>query len=332
MMRLTRLAHPRRQPGRRRDLIVAVSFTLVLATGLLISVAVYAFPLNQTTYTALMRNTGGLEPGDQVRVAGTRVGKVSSVQLTGTHITVQFRVENGVRVTAEASTSVKLTTPIGGRVLDVDPGMGETKLVDPIPLVRTTTAYDISSTLETTTPVFRDVSGVDLRKTAELLQDGFSDGNTYIPDALRNTSQLMDLLQGQYQRLDQAVELSDEYLLTLADRKEDLADFLSQLSFLASTLGPDIQNVQSGFNYLKRLFALLTRPLVAYQAGIEPSVQEFKELLAKVEGRLPDYYNALNQVDEITRRLETVLGVPTESAQETGEMIQVCIPTPGAIC
>ena len=121
-------------------------------------------------------------------------------------------------------------------------------------------------------------------------------------------------------------------VLFLPKDEEDLADFLSQLSFLASTLGPDIQNVQSGFNYLKRLFALLTRPLVAYQAGIEPSVQEFKELLAKVEGRLPDYYNALNQVDEITRRLETVLGVPTESAQETGEMLQVCIPTPGAIC
>ncbi|MDJ0496159.1 MCE family protein, partial [Gordonia alkanivorans] len=72
---------------------------------------------------------------------------------------------------------------------------GPTALSGAIPLVQTSSTYDISNTLETTTPVFRDVNGVDLRQTAALLQNAFSDGNTDIPDALRNTSSLMDLLE-----------------------------------------------------------------------------------------------------------------------------------------
>lgn len=66
-----------------------------------------------------------------------------------------------------------------------------------------------------------------------------SDGNTNIPDALRNTSSLMDLLERQYGQLDKTVALSDEYVKAFADQKQVLVDFLRQLSFLARTLGPD---------------------------------------------------------------------------------------------
>src|SRR3546814_4889297 len=96
-----------------------------------------------------------------------------------------------------------------------------------------------------------------------------------------------DLLERQYGQLDKAVALSDEYVNAFADQKQVLVDFLRQLSFLASTLGPDIENVRGGFDLLSRLFKLLTRPLVAYSDGIEPSVQQYKTLLDKVSSELP---------------------------------------------
>ena len=176
--------------------------------------------------------------------------------------------------------------------------------------------------------MFRDVNGVDLRQTASLLQNAFSDGNTNIPDALRNTSSLMDLLERQYGQLDKTVALSDEYVEAFADQKQVLVDFLRQLSFLASTLGPDIQNVRDGFDYLRRLFKLLTRPLVAYRDGIEPSVQQFKTLLDKVSTELPGYSNALTQVDQITQRLGVLLqAAPVGAPATTEPEVRVCIPS-----
>ena len=326
-MRLFSRNRPHHQSERRRDLIVAAVVVVTVVVGLVIAGTVYIAPPGQKVYSAQLVNTGGLESGDQVRIAGIRQGTVSSVDLAGTFITVEFRLDDSVPVRSDATAAVRLITPIGGRVLDLDPGLGPTSLSGAIPLVQTSSTYDISDTLETTTPVFRDVKGVDLRQTASLLQNAFSDGNTNIPDALRNTSSLMELLERQYGQLDKAVALSDEYVNAFADQKQVLVDFLRQLSFLASTLGPDIDNVRGGFDLLSRLFKLLTRPLVAYSDGIEPSVQQYKTLLDKVSSELPGYSDALAQVDQITQRLGVLLQAPVGASTTTEPEVRVCIPS-----
>ena len=326
-MRLFSRNRPHHQSERRRDLIVAAVVVVTVVVGLVIAGTVYIAPPGQKVYSAQLVNTGGLESGDQVRIAGIRQGTVSSVDLAGTFITVEFRLDDSVPVRSDATAAVRLITPIGGRVLDLDPGSGPTALSGAIPLVQTSSTYDISNTLETTTPVFRDVNGVDLRQTASLLQNAFSDGNTNIPDALRNTSSLMELLERQYGQLDKAVALSDEYVNAFADQKQMLVDFLRQLSFLASTLGPDIENVRGGFDLLSRLFKLLTRPLVAYSDGIEPSVQQYKTLLDKVSSELPGYSDALAQVDQITQRLGVLLQAPVGASTTTEPEVRVCIPS-----
>lgn len=326
-MRLFSRNRPHHQSERRRDLIVAAVVVVTVVVGLVIAGTVYIAPPGQKVYSAQLVNTGGLESGDQVRIAGIRQGTVSSVDLAGTFITVEFRLDDSVPVRSDATAAVRLITPIGGRVLDLDPGSGPTSLSGAIPLVQTSSTYDISDTLETTTPVFRDVKGVDLRQTASLLQNAFSDGNTNIPDALRNTSSLMELLERQYGQLDKAVALSDEYVNAFADQKQVLVDFLRQLSFLASTLGPDIENVRSGFDLLSRLYKLLTRPLVAYSDGIEPSVQQYKTLLDKVSSELPGYSDALAQVDQITQRLGVLLQAPVGASTTTEPEVRVCIPS-----
>lgn len=326
-MRLFSRNRPHHQSERRRDLIVAAVVVVTVVVGLVIAGTVYIAPPGQKVYSAQLVNTGGLESGDQVRIAGIRQGTVSSVDLAGTFITVEFRLDDSVPVRSDATAAVRLITPIGGRVLDLDPGSGPTSLSGAIPLVQTSSTYDISDTLETTTPVFRDVKGVDLRQTASLLQNAFSDGNTNIPDALRNTSSLMELLERQYGQLDKAVALSDEYVNAFADQKQMLVDFLRQLSFLASTLGPDIENVRGGFDLLSRLYKLLTRPLVAYSDGIEPSVQQYKTLLDKVSSELPGYSDALAQVDQITQRLGVLLQAPVGASTTTEPEVRVCIPS-----
>lgn len=326
-MRLFSRNRPHHQSERRRDLIVAAVVVVTVVVGLVIAGTVYIAPPGQKVYSAQLVNTGGLESGDQVRIAGIRQGTVSSVDLAGTFITVKFRLDDSVPVRSDATAAVRLITPIGGRVLDLDPGSGPTSLSGAIPLVQTSSTYDISDTLETTTPVFRDVKGVDLRQTASLLQNAFSDGNTNIPDALRNTSSLMELLERQYGQLDKAVALSDEYVNAFADQKQMLVDFLRQLSFLASTLGPDIENVRGGFDLLSRLYKLLTRPLVAYSDGIEPSVQQYKTLLDKVSSELPGYSDALAQVDQITQRLGVLLQAPVGASTTTEPEVRVCIPS-----
>jgi len=106
------------QPERRRDLIVAGVVVVTVVVGLVIAGAVYIAPPGQKVYSAQLVNTGGLESGNQVRIAGIRQGKVSSVDLTGTFITVKFRLDDSVSVRSDATAAVRLITPIGGRHLE----------------------------------------------------------------------------------------------------------------------------------------------------------------------------------------------------------------------
>ena len=44
------------------------------------------------TYTAMFTDVSGLHPGDDVRIAGVRVGRVDSIDLDGTLAKVTFRI------------------------------------------------------------------------------------------------------------------------------------------------------------------------------------------------------------------------------------------------
>lgn len=45
------------------------------------------------TYSAAFSEAGGLKPGDEVRIAGVKVGKVEEVDLDGDHVKVTFKVK-----------------------------------------------------------------------------------------------------------------------------------------------------------------------------------------------------------------------------------------------
>ncbi len=83
---------------------------MVTVAGLVVAGAVYISPPGQTSYSAKLVNTGGLEAGDQVRIAGIRKGKVASVDLTGTFITVRFRLDDSIAVRSDATANVRLIT------------------------------------------------------------------------------------------------------------------------------------------------------------------------------------------------------------------------------
>src|SRR5262249_55541098 len=94
-------AHPgSRRPGMRRPRMKSLSERNPIAVGLaglaiLVAIALLAFNADNlpfigggTTYTALFTEDAGLNPGNEVRVAGVTVGKVTGVALDGNRVKV----------------------------------------------------------------------------------------------------------------------------------------------------------------------------------------------------------------------------------------------------
>src|ERR1700733_7837284 len=93
-------------------------------------------------YSAYFAEAGGLMSGNIVQVSGFRVGQVSSVELDGPRVLVKFDVADNIRLGDRTEAAIKLKSLLGTKILEVTP-RGDGKLRDPIPLDRTTPAYQL---------------------------------------------------------------------------------------------------------------------------------------------------------------------------------------------
>src|SRR6266705_222937 len=130
---------PMKTPMKTRRALRGQSFsgrnpTVIGAIGLVVIAALLWAAFNAaklpiidggTVYSAAFSEAAGLKPNDEVRVAGVKVGTVSSVGLEGNHVKVTFRVKHAF-IGDQSTLSIKIKTLLGAKYLAVD-SVGDTK-------------------------------------------------------------------------------------------------------------------------------------------------------------------------------------------------------------
>lgn len=111
------------KPVRERN-PVAVSIAGLLVLSLL-GLAAYradALPFigGGTTYTADFSESAGLTDGDEVRIAGVKVGEVTGVSLDGPKVKVDFKVKDAW-IGNSSTVGIAIKTLLGDKYLAVDP-------------------------------------------------------------------------------------------------------------------------------------------------------------------------------------------------------------------
>ncbi len=98
------------------------------------------------SYSAVLAQTAGLRPGEDVEVYGVPKGKVKSVELAGDKVVVRFVVDKGVMLGKATTAAVKVATLLGTHYLAVTPaGSGR---LDRIPLAHTSVPFNLQDVLE----------------------------------------------------------------------------------------------------------------------------------------------------------------------------------------
>ncbi|AIS01837.1 MCE family protein [Streptomyces glaucescens] len=213
--------HPRLTPVRQRDPVaVGVAGLLVLALLAVLAYQVDRLPFGGgTAYSADFSEAAGLDEGDEVRIAGVKVGEVTGVTLDGPKVKVAFEVEDawiGDRTTA----AIAIKTVLGDKYLALDP-LGSARQ-DPgsrIPLSRTTSPYDV-------TQAFQDLGGtVDaldtrrLAKSFETISKTFENSPPHVRKAADGLSALSRSVSRRDTELAELLRGSARFSQTLKDRK-----------------------------------------------------------------------------------------------------------------
>ena len=132
------------------------------------------------TYSAEFADAGGLFTGAAVEVSGFPSGKVSSIELDGNRVLVNFWVDKNIHVGERSEARIRAKSLLGTKVLEVLP-RGDDTLVDTIPIDRTTSPYQLPDALGDLASTIGGLNTDQLSESLATLAQTFSD----TPEELR---------------------------------------------------------------------------------------------------------------------------------------------------
>ena len=160
----------------RNPIIVAIVGLVILAAIALLTFDSANLPIigGGTTYTAYFAEDAGLQPGNEVRIAGVIVGQVTGVSLAGNKVAVTFKVKNAW-VGDQTTAAIEIKTLLGDKYLALDPqGTQPQNPGQPIPLSRTTSPYDVTQAFQGFGQEVSQINTAELAKSLETFSAAFA--------------------------------------------------------------------------------------------------------------------------------------------------------------
>lgn len=215
----------------------AISLTLI---ALLLLAAFYSDDLpivgGGTSYAADFSEAAGLVPGNEVRVAGVKVGKVTKVKLNGDRVRVTFKVKDawvGDRTTA----MIRIKTLLGQKFLALDPqGSQPLSPGDPIPKERTLAPYDVNEAFNGLATTVGQIDTKQLADSFTVLSDTFKNSPEHVRGALDGLSALSKTISSRDEQLAKLLDNTRQLTKTLADRNAEFEKLLSDGNLLLGEL------------------------------------------------------------------------------------------------
>lgn len=227
-------------------LVKASVFAVVtgLATAMLaISVANTGVG-DTTSYTARFTDATSLIPGDDVRIAGVRVGQVEELRVVDrTAAQVRFSVDRGRALPATVTASIRYRNMIGQRYLALergaDPASGTLEPGAEIPLERTTPALDLTELFNGFKPLFAALDPEDVNQlSGEIVQVLQGEGAT-VESLLAHTASLTSTLAERDAVIGQVITNLNTVLTTVNANGDALGTLITTLQTLVSGLAED---------------------------------------------------------------------------------------------
>ncbi len=188
----------------------------------------------RTTYKAVFNDVTGVTKGDDVRIAGVSVGRVTSIKvLDRDKAIVTFGVDADTPLTENTNVQIRFRNLVGQRYFNLTQGSDGAKATlkagSTIPASRTEEALDLNVLFQGFKPVFQALSPKDTNKLAyELIQTVQGEGGNY-QNLLASTSSLTNTLAGRDKLIGDVITNLSEVLDTVGSRDKELTDTIDTL-------------------------------------------------------------------------------------------------------
>jgi phospholipid/cholesterol/gamma-HCH transport system substrate-binding protein len=227
-----------------RPLLKLAAFALVtVVLTALLAEALGAFGGGGTRYRARFADVTGLLEGDDVRIAGVKVGEVRGIKVVdGTAAEVAFTVAGDVALTTSVRARIRYRNLVGQRYLALAEGPGggaPLRAGGLIPRSQTTPALDLTVLFNGFRPLFTALTPQAVNQLAyEIIQVLQGEGGT-VASLLRSTASLTGTLADRDAVIGRVITNLAAVLSTLDEHRDDLDTVIARLQQFVSGLAGD---------------------------------------------------------------------------------------------
>lgn len=249
-------------PNRARVGLLGIIIT-VLVIGIGQSLTSVPMLMAQRSYYGQFTDSGGLNTGDKVRIAGLNVGKVENIDIAGDRVKMKFSIGRNT-IGTESRLRIRTDTILGRKVLEVEP-RGGTRLLpgQALPLNQSTTPYQIYDAFHdaTTNAAGWDISSV--KQSLQVLADTVDETYPHLSAALDGVAKFSDTIGKRDEQITHLLTQANKVAGVLGDRSEQI-----------NTLLVNAQTLLGAFNQRGRAIDTLLSNIAAVSTQVQGFIDD----------------------------------------------------------
>ena len=299
-------------PFRERNPVpIGAAGLLVIAVLLLLAFNIQSIPLigGGDSYRAAFSEAGGLVEGDDVRIAGVKVGKVQGVDLAGDHVVVDFKVTEPAAFGTQTAASVRMKTLLGQKYLALEPaGPGQLEEDTEIPLDRTVSSYDIVNAFSDLATTTERIDTGALATSLTTLATEFKDSPEEVRAALDGLSRLSRTIASRDAELKRLLASANSVSGTVAQRNKAIESIIKNADLLLVELEARREDIHTLFVNTSAMAQQITGLVRDNRAQLKPALDQLTKVLAVLQKHEKDLGDTIAAMAPFTRLFANVLG------------------------
>ncbi|RDH77172.1 MCE family protein [Mycolicibacterium moriokaense] len=285
-------------PRWRAALLVVLVALVAAGTGVLVRQTWF----RPQTITAYFSSATGLYPGDQVRIAGVRVGTIRSITPQPEHAAVTLEVDHDVRVPADAKAVIVAQNLVAARYVQLAPlyRAGSPRLGDGAVIGQDRTAVPIEwdevktqlSRLATELGPDSTLSSSSVGRFIESTADAMQGNGDKLRQTFAQLSQLARILSDGSGDIVATIENLQTFVSALHDSSDDLVLFQNRLA----TFGTVLDDSRSDLDAAMSELAVAVKEVQRFVANTRDKTAEQVQRLANATGVLVEHRTDLENI------------------------------------
>jgi phospholipid/cholesterol/gamma-HCH transport system substrate-binding protein len=274
----------------------AFALVSVLLAIVLVNTMVNGVSGDTDTYRAEFTDVAGLRAGDDVRVAGVRIGRVQEIQVGHGGAEVRFSIAAQQPLLDTTKIVMRYQNLLGQRYLALVQGPDRGARVEPgttVPLSRTSPGFDLTELLNGFRPLFEALRPDDVNALATSLVKVLQGEGGTVESLLAQTGRLTSFLADRDAVVGQVLDNLTPVLSDLAGHGTELQGTVEELRALMTGLARDRRSIGASIDGMSQLIGSTSELLQEARVPTVRAVKRFRTVMDLFMANKPGFVAAL---------------------------------------